>query len=198
MAVVLIEGDNGTGKTTISQKFSENGFYVVTDESAIKELEKQAKNFTVGSKERIDAFIAYNIYCGNEALKYRNSLIVRYWISTISAAYADGLFSLKEAIQKTKILSQVLPQPDFIFRLKCDYDVRVKRIATRNLKTYDTSDNITFERDKKYQEILSKIEKYLKNWHNINTVDKNPEQIFTFMMSVIKSPKTKASYEKNV
>jgi broad-specificity NMP kinase len=94
MAVVLIEGDNGTGKTTISQKFSENGFYVVTDEPAIKELEKQAKTFDVGSKERIDAFIAYNRYCGNEALKYKNSLIVRYWISTVSAVSADGLFSL--------------------------------------------------------------------------------------------------------
>jgi thymidylate kinase len=186
MALIIIEGDNGTGKTTIGQKFSEKEYFVVTDDATAKECETSAKTFQIGSRVRFDAFVKYNDFCGKLAKEHNNSLIVRYWISTVAAGYADGCFSMPEALMIATNLYKKLPEPDYVFRLKCDYGVRISRINARNSIVPDATDDITIERDKKYQEILDELEKIVNNWFTINTADQSPEQIFEVMIGIIK------------
>jgi thymidylate kinase len=182
LALIVIEGDNGTGKDTIAQKFQDNGVFIPTYTAGAKEREKFAKGKT--GIERINAFIEYNAFCGNLGIQYSTSLIIRYWISTVAAAYADGVFSLDEAIGKSIELYNKLPVPDFVFCLKCDYTDRVSRIKIRSVATQDTSDDTTSERNTKYQKILGKLENVVANWYTIDTTKNTPERIFQHLLDI--------------
>jgi thymidylate kinase len=195
MALILIEGDNGVGKTTVSRFFADTGYFIVTDDPAAKNLETDAKKFAAGTIERTEAFIAYNKFCGEKATEYQNSLIARYWISTVSASYADGPYSLEEAARKASELYNELPRPDFIFRLQCSREERMVRLAKRNSATHDTSDDISIARDERYQKILDRIGNIVNNWHDINTVGRSPEQIFLLMTDIINSSTEKGEHE---
>jgi len=181
--LVVIEGDNASGKTTLAECFQRSGYTIPTLEPDILKLEKAAKS-EIGVR-RVNAFLAYNSICGNISRKRENSLIIRYWVSTIAASYADNIFSLKQAMDKAVDLNNKLPSPDFVFCLKCQYDIRVKRIENRKKETGDTSDNTSQERDKKYQQILGELEVLVKNWHNIDTVANEPNLIFSIMNKII-------------
>jgi thymidylate kinase len=183
MPLIVIEGDNASGKTTLTEYFQKNGYSIPTLESETLALEKAAKSKT--GEERFKDFIAYNSVCGELSRKNKNSLIIRYWISTVAASYADNIYSLEQAIEKAVELNNKFPVPDFVFCLKCRYDIRIERINDRKKETGDLSDNVTIERDKKYQQILEKLEGIVKNWFNIDTVANDPEQVFSIMDKVI-------------
>ena len=150
---VVIEGDNGTGKTTVSHILnSQYGFEFITEHQKILELEQQAKRFATGSAERFEAFLDYNSVCGRQAKKYDKALLARYWISTVSAAYADGLLDINETLEKADMLMETMVIPDFIFMLKCGFEKRIERIDKR--AAADGSDDRTDERDRRYSFIL--------------------------------------------
>jgi len=183
LPLVVIEGDNASGKTTLAEYFKREGYAIPTLEPDILEREKAARSET--GVRRVDAFLAYNSVCGNLSRKNENSLIIRYWISTIAASYADNIFSFEQAMERAVDLNKKLPAPDFVFCLKCQYDIRIERIEDRKKKIGDISDNISRERDEKYQQILGKLEILVKNWYNIDTVVSEPGQIFSMMRQVI-------------
>ena len=150
---VVIEGDNGTGKTTVSHILnSQYGFEFITEHQQILELEQQAKRFATGSAERFEAFLDYNSVCGRQAKKYDKALLARYWISTVSAAYADGLLDINETLEKADMLMETMVIPDFVFRLRCDFDKRIERIDKR--AAVNGNDDRTAERDRRYSFIL--------------------------------------------
>ena len=129
---VVIEGDNGTGKTTVSHILnSQYGFEFITEHKEILELEQQSKRFATGSAERFEAFLDYNSVCGRQAKKYDRALLARYWISTVSAAYADDFLDINETLEKADMLMETMVIPDFVFRLRCDFDKRIERIDKR-------------------------------------------------------------------
>jgi thymidylate kinase len=182
MSFIVIEGDNASGKTTLVDYFRKNGFEIPTLLPETVEREKAAK--LLSGFDRVEAFIAYNAFCADLSCKAENSLLVRYWISTVAASYADDIFSFDDALKKASELYEHLIKPDFVFCLKCPYDVRVDRINDRKTMTGDTSDNISKERDEKYQRILSEIKKFVKDWYEIDTVANTPEQVFAIMEKI--------------
>lgn len=137
---LVIEGDNASGKTTLSIRLKEEGFHIITDDENVKKLELGAKQNQVGTWSRINSFYAYNAFCGEQTKNYENSVLVRYWVSTVAAAYADGLVTLAEAIDMAKKWDRSLPKPDFYFRLRCCREDRIARIKERYLKN-DYSDS---------------------------------------------------------
>lgn len=154
---IVIEGDNGTGKTTVSEILNtEHGFEFITIQQKIRQLENHAKCFETGSMQRYEAFLNYNRACGEQVMKYKKSLLARYWVSTVAAAYADGLFDLEEALRRAEKLRNTMVLPDRIFRLKCAFDTRIGRIKKRALT--NGNDDITDTRDSKYSLILDKLQ----------------------------------------
>lgn len=183
--LVVIEGDNGTGKDTLAKRLNEClkeracDSCIITYEDEVRKMEKQAKEMV--GLERICAFFRYNEFCGNISKTNGRgiSLLVRYWPSTVAASYADDVFPLSEIKKKIKQYNVGnMPAPDIVFCLCCDMQERKERILKRMEEIGDASDDLSIKRNKKYRVILSKIEKFVKNWHNIDVTFKTEEEVF--------------------
>ena len=111
------------------------------------------------------------------ANKYRDVLIIRYWISTVAAAFVDGIFLLEEALSVALRLYQCMPKPDYIFTFHCDYLSRIERIKKRELLC-NQDDDISLVRDKKYRIILEALSKEIQNWYVIDTNNISPATTF--------------------
>jgi thymidylate kinase len=184
MSLLIIEGDNGSGKDTIAGLFENQGFFIPTYTKEARKKEQNAK--ILKGLERINAFLEYNQFCCALAMKHEKALIVRCWISTVAASYADDIFTLPEAIQKAHEIYNILPHHDFIICLKCNYKKRVARIQDRLAAGGSADDDISIERDKKYQQILGEIENFTPYWIQIEASDKTPEKIFAQIQDNIK------------
>ena len=177
---IVIEGDNGTGKTTLGKFLQRSGFVIVNDTEEAKSLEAQAKTYPPDSLQRYEAFVKYNRFCGEYTLKTENAVSVRYWFSTITAAFADGIFTLEEAMNISEQLNTSMIRPDYIFRLYCDYPVRTERILRRaSDSTEHLYDDTSLERSIKYRQFSDVLVRKFGNCYNINTTTSRPSQIFT-------------------
>ena len=178
MFFFVIEGDNGTGKDTVASKFIKDGFEIITYDKKIRTMEKIAKK-EVG-KNRVLKFMAYNKAESDlikEKRNYKNVLLIRYFVSTLAAGYADGIFTYKDTIDILKNTYPKFEKPDAIIRLKCDYQERVNRIGNRNSKEYDDK---TYRRNVRYRWITDKIKENIDvNWIDIDTSNKSIAQIYT-------------------
>lgn len=76
MYFLVIEGDNGTGKDSLAQKFQIDGFEIITYDENIKKMEKIARTFN--GKDKVLHFMAYNKACGDLEKKIRKR-IMYYW-----------------------------------------------------------------------------------------------------------------------
>lgn len=178
MFFFVIEGDNGTGKDTVASKFIEDGFEIITYDKKIRAMENLAKK-EVG-KNRVLKFMAYNKAEGDlikEKRNHKNVLLIRYFVSTLAAGYADGIFTYKDTIDILKKTYPKFEKPDAIIRLKCDYQERVNRIENRNSKD---DDDKTYRRNVRYRWITDKIKENIDlNWIDIDTSNKSIAQIYT-------------------
>lgn len=156
---IVIEGDNCTGKTTLGNCLEKQGFHVISNEPCIKKYEQESKQFAIGSVERFSSFINYNKLCGSQIRKFRKSVIVRYWISTLCAAYADGCYSETCVMGMVDNMIVNFGKPTIIVILTCNYKERVNRIINR----VGFDDDISKNRDEKYSGILMQIVEMLKN-----------------------------------
>ena len=177
MSFIVIEGDNGTGKDTLAQALEKYGFNIITYDSKIKKFSQIAKKSK--GKARVKKFLGYGKACSDlvkqNREKGKNSLLIRYWISTLAAAYADDIYSYDEVITIVKMISPKLEKPDKIIRLECDFDERIRRIEKRNSPDFDDK---TLSRAKKYEWISKEIQSELNiNWISIDTTNKTKAQV---------------------
>ena len=175
MSFIVIEGDNGTGKDTLALKIQDKlGYRVITNEYNLKELNIKAKRYE--GKQRVKEFLNYGKICSDTVrLLNDNVILVRYWISTLAAAYADNIFTYEQTCKIEKEICSKFYKPDVIICLWCDYKTRIKRIETRKALDFD---DITKERNKKYKWFLKQYEKRTNiKWINIDTTNKCREDV---------------------
>lgn len=186
MYFFVIEGDNGTGKDSLAQRFQLEGYEIITYDKRIKEMEKTAKSMK--GKEKVLNFIAYNKKCGNlakEKRKNHNVMLVRYFISSLAAGYADNIFSYEETMKLLETVYDEFEKPDTIIRLKCNSIERLKRIKQRNSDDFDDK---TIERENKYRWITDKMkEKIDINWIEINTSNISKEEVYDYTRNLLES-----------
>ena len=156
MGFIVVEGDNATGKDTIADYLQNYyDFSVISRFHDITDLEKQAKRMT--GTPRVNAFLKYNLICGNIAQSVSRGCIVRYWFSTLSAAFADNLMDLDSVLNKSEYCRKTMPAPDLVIKLKCNQRSRVNRIINRQTYMGILDDDVTNCRADKYWEISKKL-----------------------------------------
>jgi dTMP kinase len=176
MSFVVIEGDNGTGKDTLALNIRDKlGYRIIMNESDVKKLNKKAKQYE--GKERIEKFLDYGKFCSDIVNETReNVILVRYWISTLAAAYADNIYTYEQTCKLENNICSKFCKPDIIICLWCDFETRVKRIETRKSLDFDDT---TRKRNEKYKWFLNKCEaKTNIKWINIDTTNKSRDEIF--------------------
>ncbi|XME04044.1 hypothetical protein QYZ88_007665 [Lachnospiraceae bacterium C1.1] len=153
MAFIVIEGDNGTGKDTLAEKLSENGYSIISYLPDVKKYEKLART----SVDKTRAFLDYNNYCGNLAKDNSHSIVVRYWISTLAAAYADHIYEYDKVLKLTDAMKKTMVAPNVVIRVNVESETRLNRIALRNINNPELSDDVTIDRSRRYEWISKEI-----------------------------------------
>ena len=174
---LVIEGDNGTGKDTLAQGLEKYGFKILTYDKRVKEFEKVAGQGT--GEEKTKRFLAYGKACSDfvseSKKKGENVILIRYWISTLAAAYADGVYDYEKISDIIDTIYPKLEKPDMLLRLNCNFKERVHRIQNRKSANFD---DVTKTRAEKYEWISSKIKaKTDFKWNEIDTSNKSIEEV---------------------
>ncbi len=176
MNFFVIEGDNGTGKDTLAIKLQKKfGFRIITNEEDIIQLNKEAKKYD--GEKRIKKFLEYGKIC-SEKVKHSNQnvILVRYWISTLAAAYADNIFSYEDVCKIQNEICTQFYKPDCIICLSCNFEKRIDRIEKRKAEDFD---NTTKERSNRYKWFLNQMQNRIDvRWINIDTSEKDENQVF--------------------
>jgi thymidylate kinase len=176
---IVIEGDNGAGKDTLAANLVQYGWRVVSWQTEAKQSEQRARSQS--GCERVDAFLSYNALCGSMALDANySSLVIRYWPSTLAAAYADHLLDWKEIESKVVYCLSSLPHPALIVYLKCDLQARQKRIAERGGNLDDTS----LDRHDRHYQAIKWISRYIKDWVCVDTSSATPEVVAKMFLEI--------------
>lgn len=158
MSFIVIEGDNATGKTTLSNCLPYENINTL---SWFRYKEAELKKLPL--LQKIPAFLDFNLKCGEYGEKNKNvCVLTRYWISTLCAAYADGLYDQETTCRLVQECEQTYPKPVFVIFLRCTESVRMSRISIRR-NNNDFSDPILEERNKRYLHISQYIESVLNN-----------------------------------
>lgn len=176
MSFVVIEGDNGTGKDTLAQNLNKFCNYRnITDEYNVKELNRSAKKYD--GKKRIKEFLKYGKVCSDIVKKSKgNIVLVRYWISTLAAAYADDIYNYEETLKIEKDMCSKFYKPDVIICLWCSFEKRIERIEKRRSLDFD---DITKIRSDKYKCFLNNFQNRTDiKWINIDTTNKSKDEVF--------------------
>ena len=181
---LLIEGDNGTGKDTLAQGL-QNQFDIVTYRSEIQQKMDYARTFK--GRENALKFMESNVLCARfvdeNAQKGINSLLIRYWPSTIAAAFADGKWSEAECDLVLDLSMATSAVPDILIYLECDHDERVNRIIARNSPNFDDT---TVDRAARYAYYSKKVlNKLGDRVHKIKTSGKTREDVLAEVRSII-------------
>jgi thymidylate kinase len=179
---IVIEGDNGTGKDTLAEQIKTLGYNIVTYTAEARDAEMKAR--TLHGESRLLSFLEYNRLCGS-IIEISNtpSLLIRYWISTMAAAYADQLWNWEKVNdQITRCISQ-LPVPSLVIQMKCDFSVRNIRVTNRGI----SDDNMCGERDKRYNWALDEIRKHFSSWEIVDTSHISQQQVFQIAQEILKT-----------
>ncbi len=178
---IVIEGDNGTGKDTLAQGLAPYGFNILTYHPDAKAALTQAREEAGkgGHIAPVTSFLNYNLECSRLVKKYDSqfdtNILIRYWPSSLAAAFADRNWSVSEVDKKLDELIPLMATPLCVIRLTCDMEERVKRIIERNAEGFD---DITLERAQKYNYIFSHImDRTPYEWVTISTSGISRKQI---------------------
>ena len=182
---LVIEGDNGTGKDTLAQGLEKYGFKILTYDKRVKEFEKVARQGA--GEEKIKRFLAYGKACSDfvseSKKKNENVILIRYWISTLAAAYADGVYDYEKINDIIDTIYPKLEKPDVLLRLNCNFNERVQRIQNRESSNFD---DVTKKRAEKYEWISGKIKtKTDFKWNEIDTSNKSIEKVYQEALEAI-------------
>jgi len=173
MGLIVIEGDNGTGKDTIGTLLANDyGYYIPNYDKEASDFSSKLRS--LDRRSQTFGFLEYSAILSKIARQHEKSLVIRYWMSTLAAAYADYVLSLEEVLEKAEELLEILLVPDYIFYLTCNFNKRIERINKRDATS---SDNRTIERGERYERISNEIRKMFRHWYVIDTTNLTPKEI---------------------
>lgn len=154
---IVIEGDNGSGKTTLAQSLKSFGFAFVSEDAELLEMKFAAKK--LHGRDKTEEFYRYNLVAAEKARQIKNAtpLIVRYWVSTLAAAYADEVIDFNELERQCRDNVEKFPLPAYFFYLKCNYAERMKRIEERRKVSGIDDDNRDKNRSERYELAVKEI-----------------------------------------
>lgn len=172
MSFIVIEGDNATGKTSLCTALAIKN---VVHDIGLNVLNAKLKQLP--KVRKIPAFLHYNMLCGLIAQNETDLWVLdRYWPSTISAAFADGIYDKQTAWKEVETCLCDFPAPLVTIFLRCPEDLRLKRIKERRKVTGDITDSTDSERHRKYDFISKYIESRM-NSKLVFETDKVPSEI---------------------
>lgn len=173
MSFIVIEGDNATGKTTLCSCFP---FEIINSQKWFQDEEIKLKKLPLN--EKIPAFLKFNLKCGQYGYSMDHyCVLARYWISTVCAAYADGLYDFQTAQNEARANINSFPMPEVTIFLRCPNSVRLSRIMERRKEIGDYSDPIAEIRNEKYLQISLYISTLFKNVMTFSTDIYKPNEI---------------------
>ena len=180
---IVIEGIDGSGKTTVSQYLCDkiNGSLYKTPSFPFSVL-RDFVDKCVNTKSRFYFYLSSVIHASSEIaklLEHKNVVCDRYILSTL--CYHRAATSFFKPFDESTL--QIL-EPDFTFYLDADYNVRIRRIVDReNIGNTDAVN--TDLHDKEYQErVKHEFSKY-KNLIWINTNIISPEEVADIIFNAI-------------
>lgn len=151
---LVLEGDNGSGKSTVAALLRAAGLHVVSNEPELKDAEMHAKRLS--DRERMRAFYAYNHMAASTAhSRGADCVIVRYWPSTLAAAYADEVLEGGELARECLQNMGAFQAPAFFVYLKCDHAERTRRILARDSR--GAPDDCSISRARRYEYAIGHI-----------------------------------------
>lgn len=181
---LLIEGDNGTGKDTLAQGL-QNQFEIITYRSEIQQKMDYARTFK--GRENALKFMECNAlssrFIEENEKNGTDSIVIRYWPSTIAAAFADHKLSENDCDLLMKMSMSSNAMPDLLVYLECDHGERVNRIIARNSPNFDDK---TEERAARYAYYSKKVLDQLGDRvHKVKTSGKTREEVQAEVRSLI-------------
>jgi hypothetical protein len=127
---VVIEGDNGVGKDTVASALCREGWKLINEEPRVGQALASAK--PLRRSDRLAAFLRYNRICGETAANSSARCVqVRYWPSTLAAAFADGFITWQQMNELRRTCFESMMHPTLLLELKCDFHTRIQRIQAR-------------------------------------------------------------------
>lgn len=186
---ILIEGDNGTGKDTLREFFEADGWFHVNADSQVVDLLKVARSCT--GRDRVPAYLEYARFCMKIASLHGATVVcVRYWPSTLSAAFADLLISEEEFLSAVDRCLVEFDVPKYVIQLTCDFATRVSRIKKRGFEPNGHVDNIDAGRAKRVEIAFAIIaSKFPTPWLVQETSNLQPSEVFHSVFSWVQKQK---------
>jgi len=179
---IVIEGDNGTGKDTLAEQIMKLGYDIVSYTTEARNAERAAR--TLYGEDRVLSFLEYNLICGSFASSSSNlSLLIRYWMSTMAAAYADQIWTWKKVNEQVIRCVAQFPVPDLIILMECELTPRTNRIIMRG---ESSGDNMCVERDKNYRWALDEMSKRFPSVEKVDTTLLSPLEVFLAVEGILK------------
>lgn len=178
---IILEGSDGTGKTTICNKIKNTNIKILkcpsSPYSSIKKMVLE-KNVPYS---RLFYFLASNYAISNlvsQVLTTQHVVCDRYFYSTFAYHAALEKKDISDLIEIINYVEKTIIIPDFIFYLKVDRDIQVKRCKERK----DDKLQQGLLLDEEFQKRLEKNymyfkKKYKTKWIEIDTSEKTIEEI---------------------
>lgn len=173
---LVIEGDNGAGKDTLAAQLATSGFELINAHPSAQSAERRARRMSGG--EKIAAFLEYNRTCAGIAQNAGCRVVqIRYWPSTLAAAYADNIMTWEQVQAAATHHAALLMQPTMLLYLECNHEERIKRIAVRG-PLPDKSDDVSAIRAARHKAAMTDFSTRLNHWVNLNCTTLSPKEVF--------------------
>jgi len=175
MSIVVLEGSNGTGKSTIIKLLEEK--YIFTHSKSIpdkyRELVPKARKLDPETQKMV--YMSWHRYKYNSLSREENNILDRFFYSTIIRLNKELNITPEDTVKEIKNIKMY---PDLMIYLKTDENIIIKRLEERNNFLFDQnffryetevysklSENndrmVIVDNNKSKQETIERIEKEL-------------------------------------
>lgn len=181
----VIEGDNGSGKDTVADRLIDDRWFLASRLPQVVDEKERASR--LAGVDRVNAFLSYNKMCADLIAAHASrSFLVRYWPSTIAAAFADAIFEWDEIAGRVANILRDLPAPSLILFLECNLNGRRNRVQQR-VPLPGAVDDLSEHRDRRYREAIKRIANYpgVGNWKTLDTTHLGIEQVYQAVQSLL-------------